>query len=240
MVEHSCPVCHLATCIHSHCEAPDLDLADVHNRNRRVRRHNIYHPYPVHIPVQAFDALLQAGQVLPALAPLWLVEGRAARQPPLELGLFDRGTGLLDCAIAVFAVFGTCGLVRDGLVYGDSQLGEDDADPCWLRKGRAMEVQAQTSDLYLQAISGGVCDASEGEVSNALDGDARENAQDGEEDKGAEVEQDDDAEDEGRIEERHCIGHSLGAIRSVLAAPKKLRRDSDSRKLFSNIECGIS
>lgn len=78
-----------------------------------------------------------------------------------------------------------------------------------------MQVEAQASDLYLQAIAGSVCDPSEGEVPYALDRDAGQDTEDGEDDKGAEVEQDDEAEDEGRIEERHCICQGPGAIRDV-------------------------
>ena len=75
-----------------------------------------------------------------------------------------------------------------------------------------------------KAIAGSVCYPSEGEVSNALDGDAGQDAQDSEEDKGAEVEEDDDAEDEGWIEERHLVCHGPGAIRDLCCREEVTQR----------------
>lgn len=99
-----------------------------------------------------------------------------------------------------------------------------------------MQVEAQASNLYLQAIAGSICDPSEGEVPNALDRDAGQDAEDGEDDKGAEVEQDDEAEDEGWIEEGHLICQGPGAIRDVCCRGEVIQRPRAwQRFLFPSI-----
>lgn len=62
-----------------------------------------------------------------------------------------------------------------------------------------MQIQTQTSDLNLDAIAWGVCETSQGEVADALDGYAGYNADDCEDDKGCKVKQNEETEYEGRI-----------------------------------------
>lgn len=68
-----------------------------------------------------------------------------------------------------------------------------------------MDVETEAPDLDLDAIFGNVCEASQGEVADALDGKTGEDSNDGEEDKRGEVEDDKDAEDEGGIQEGHVV-----------------------------------
>ena len=62
-----------------------------------------------------------------------------------------------------------------------------------------MEVQAQASYLYLYAIFRSVCESSQGEIPNALDGYAGDDSEDRKEDEGGEVQEDYDPKYEGRI-----------------------------------------
>lgn len=95
-------------------------------------------------------------------------------------------------------------------VNGDDKFADDDTQPGGLGKGRAMDVEAQATDLDLDAIFEDVGKAAQGEVADALDGEAGEDSDDGEEDKGGEVEDNEDSEDEGRIEEGHIVGNGSG------------------------------
>src|SRR5690606_28997783 len=88
-------------------------------------------------------------------------------------------------------------------IYSGDQLFYDYADPCRLRKGRAVEVEAEAADFDLETIARGVGEASEREVANALDRDTGEDAQYGEEDECGEVYKHYKCQKERRIKERH-------------------------------------
>lgn len=80
-----------------------------------------------------------------------------------------------------------------------------------------MDVEAEAPNLDLDSILGDICEAAQGEVADALDGEAGKNPYDGEEDEGGEVDEDEDAEDEGRIQEGHIDVGGGGAATLYLA-----------------------
>lgn len=91
-------------------------------------------------------------------------------------------------------------------VDGDDELVHYNAEPGRLGKGRAVDVEAEATDLYLKAVSRGVGEAAQREVSDALDGDAGDDAEDGEKDEGGQVDEDEDATNKGRVEQCHVGG----------------------------------
>ena len=62
-----------------------------------------------------------------------------------------------------------------------------------------MHVEPEPPDLNRDTVTGRVCQSSQREVTDALNREAGENAENGEEDKRAQVGEDNDAEEEGGI-----------------------------------------
>ena len=69
-----------------------------------------------------------------------------------------------------------------------------------------MNGKTESSNLYLETIAGNVGQAPQGEVTNALDGEAGDYSYYGEEDEGGKVEEDNYSEYEGRVKQRHVGG----------------------------------
>lgn len=91
-------------------------------------------------------------------------------------------------------------------INGHLQLGQPQAYPCRSRKRWAMQMEAKTAKIYPYSISGGVRDMSQGEIANPLNGNAGRYAHNGEEDEGEEVEEHNQAEEEGWAEDHHDAG----------------------------------
>lgn len=83
-----------------------------------------------------------------------------------------------------------------------------------------MDVEPETADLDTDTITWGICESSQRKIADALDRDACDDAEDGEEDKGGEVEEDDNSEYEGRVKQRHRI--HVGYGRPACAVPVPL------------------
>jgi hypothetical protein len=68
-----------------------------------------------------------------------------------------------------------------------------------------MDIEADASNFDGTAISRRVGEATERKIANPLDGNARSDANYGKENKGGEVREDDEPEDECRVERRHVV-----------------------------------
>jgi len=79
-----------------------------------------------------------------------------------------------------------------------------------------MYVESEASYLDLDAVARRVCQSPQRKVSYPLDRDAGEGSQDSENDKGRQVEEHEDSEDEGRVEESH---RDAGALAREGCAP---------------------
>ena len=66
-----------------------------------------------------------------------------------------------------------------------------------------MEMEAQAPQVYSNAISWCVGDASKGEIPDPLDRDSSRDAQESEDDEGAKIEKNHQAQKEGRVEQTH-------------------------------------
>lgn len=66
-----------------------------------------------------------------------------------------------------------------------------------------MNLEAETSDLHLDAILGSVCDAAQTREANSLYRNSGDDSQDGEQEEGREICEDKEPEDKGRTGEGH-------------------------------------
>lgn len=133
------------------------------------------------------------------------------------------GPGWGEYALAIFVVVvvvvaivrsdTSAGLAAlEGLdVDSDNKLVYYNAEPGRLGKSRAVDIEAEAADLYFKAVSRGVGEAAQREVSDALDGNAGDDSEDGEKDEGGQIQEDEDATNKGRVEQRH-VGGAAAAL----------------------------
>src|SRR3954451_22631327 len=71
-------------------------------------------------------------------------------------------------------------------IHSDSQLRQDNAQPCRLRESGPVDIQSESSNLHFNTIFWCACYSSQrewSEDSSSLDGNTGNNAEDGENDK---------------------------------------------------------
>lgn len=208
--QEACSIDHLAPCIHSYSKAPDLELSNIDNVYGRIGSDNIHHPEPLHLVMQFLDPVLQLGESLPCLTSWSRCRCSRSRLPYVYVAFPPRSL-LLRAILSILPLLVSRSVGRLGSFCGlelldidsDDQFVEHEAQPCGLGKGRTVDGEPQPSYLDSTPIARGVGESSQGEVANSLNGNAGDDSKKGKQDKGREVEKDDNSKDEGRVKQGH-------------------------------------